>query len=228
MSSQLQYTCEINIHKATQVPVGDINTLSSDPYVLAILQVGPTGDQGLPPQKLVYRTKTVRRTLDPEWDCNWIVGGIPDTGFTLTLKLRDEDPGQFLSDDKLGTAVLRIPQRGAKLEEGWESEEKEYKIEKRKGDMGNHLATYVAAVLSRGKVGHQSRIWVSVRVLGSPQKRGDEHQKIYTLGPRTYPKSPSYHAKNLPQVRYIRTTFFANDRSHRQSVQIKEKHPRRL
>jgi hypothetical protein len=185
-TSRLQYTCEISILRATQVAVGDINTLSSDPYVLASIEANPgfNTDHELPVQKLTYRTNTVRRTLDPEWNCKWIVSGIPESGFTLTLKLADEDPGQCLSDDKLGTALLRVPELGAKLSEGWEAEERAYKVEKRKGDMGAHLATYLAGMISRGKVGHQTRIWVGVRVLGKARERSEEQHKIYTVGPR--------------------------------------------
>jgi len=184
MSKGVQYTCEITIHRATQVAVGDINTFSSDPYVLASLQVGLDGN--VPPQTLTYRTKTIRRSLEPVFNCKWIVSGIPASGFTLTLRLRDEDPGEFLSDDRLGKAFVRIPDRGDKLTEGWVSEEKEYKVEKRRGSLHNHVATYIATVLTRGRIGHSTRIWVSVRVLGEGEERSKRCQKAYTVGPHTY------------------------------------------
>jgi len=188
MSHQPQYTVEITIHKAQHVPVGDILNVSSDPYIYATLhpQNFTQGTPDGPPQRevLEYRTHTVRSSLEPIFDCKWIVGGVTESGFVLKLRLRDEDPGQFFNDDRLGKGALLIPSPGEKLGEGWELREGECKIEKRKGAMSNHVSTYIARLFSRGGVGHHTRVWVSVRVLGKSKTLKDDPNRIYTSGPR--------------------------------------------
>ena len=121
MFRQPRYTVEITIHKAQHVPVGDILNVSCDPYICATLhpQNLTQGKPDGPPQRQVleYRTRTVRSSLEPIFDCKWIVGGITESGFVLNLRLRDEDPGQFLNDDRLGKGMLRVPSLGEKLGE---------------------------------------------------------------------------------------------------------------
>lgn len=183
-----RYTVEITIHRAQHVPVGDILNLSSDPYIYATLySQNPTrgqSDDSIRQQVLEYRTHTFRSNLEPAFECKWIVGGIPEFGFVLKLRLRDEDPGQLFRDDRLGKGVLLVPSPGEKLEEGWELREVECKIEKRKGAIGAHVSTYVARLVSRGGIGHHTRAWVSVRVLGKSRVLEDDPNKIYTIGPR--------------------------------------------
>lgn len=179
---------EITIHRAQHVPVGDILNFSSDPYIYATLYSrNPTlgkSDDSTRQQVLEYRTHTFRSNLEPTFECKWVVGGIPESGFVLKLRLRDEDPGQFFRDDRLGKGVLLVPSPGEKLEEGWELRERECKIEKRKGAIRSHVSTYVARLISRGGVGHHTRAWVSVRVLGKSRVLEDDPDKIYTIGPR--------------------------------------------
>jgi hypothetical protein len=180
-----RYTVEITIHRAHHVPVGDILNFSSDPYIYATVHP-QNATQGQPDdsQVLAYRTHTVRSNLEPEFGCKWIVGGIPESGFVLKLWLRDEDPGHFFRDDRLGRGVLLVPAPGEKLEDGWELREKECKIEKRKGATSSHVWTYVARLVTRGSIGHHTRVWVSVRVLGKSRVLEDDPNKIYTIGPR--------------------------------------------
>lgn len=178
-----RYTVEITIHRAQHVPVGDILHLSSDPYIWVTLHAQNPA-KPLEAQILEYRTHTVRENLEPVFDCKWIVGGVPDSGFALKLRLRDEDPGQLLRDDRLGKGLLLVPGPGGRLEEGWELGEKEYKIEKRKGGIQSHISTYIAGLISTGGVGHHTRVWVSVRVLGKSRILEDGPNRIYTLGPR--------------------------------------------
>lgn len=112
------------------------------------------------------------------------MGGITESGFVLKLRLRDEDPGQFIHDDRLGKGVLLVPNPGEKLGEGWELVEKECKIKKRKGATGSHVSTYVARIISRGSIGHHTKVWVSVRALGKSKVLEDDPNRIYTSGPR--------------------------------------------
>jgi len=180
-----RYAVEITIHRAQHVPVGDVLNISSDPYIWATLH--PQNSVGGP---LEYRTHTVRSNLEPIFDCRWIVGGIPESGFVLKLRLRDEDPGQVFRDDRLGKGVVLVPSPGEKLAEGWELSENECKIEKRKGVIRSHVWTYIVRLISRGGVGHHTRVWVSVKVLGKSKVLEDDPNRIYTLGPR---KSARYY-----------------------------------
>lgn len=179
---------EVTIHRAQHVPVGDILNFSSDPYIYATLYPRyPTHgqfDNSMRQQVLEYRTHTFRSNLEPAFECRWMVGGIPESGFVLKLRLRDEDPGQFFRDDRLGKGILLVPSPGEKLEEGWELREHECKIEKRKGAFRTHISTYAARIISRGGVGHHTKVWVSVRILGKSKVLKDDPNKIYTIGPR--------------------------------------------
>jgi len=181
-----RYTVEITIHRAQHVPVGDILNCSSDPNIWATLHPrnSTPPDDSFQGQVLKYRTHTVRSSLEPVFDCKWIVGGIPESGFALGLRLRDEDPGQFFRDDRLGEGVVLVPGLGGKLAEGWELSEGECKIGKRKGAITSHISTYVARIISRGIIGHHTKVWVSVRVLGKSKVLKDDPNRIYTLGPR--------------------------------------------
>ena len=188
MFRQPRYTVEITIHKAQHVPVGDILNVSSDPYIYATLHPRnfTQGEPDGPPQQQVleYRTHTVRSSLEPIFDCKWIVGGVTESGFVLKLRLRDEDSGQFVNDDRLGKGMLLVPSPGEKLGEGWGLSESECKIEKRIGGISSHISTYIARLISRGGVGLHTRVWVSVRVLGKSKILKDDPNRIYTSGPR--------------------------------------------
>jgi len=71
----------------------------SDPYVLGEL-VGKPHTQ--------FRTKTIERTLDPEWDEEKIIDDF-EVGDQLQLKVMDEDnkiKQAFVGDDPLGSVIL--------------------------------------------------------------------------------------------------------------------------
>ncbi|KAI0820444.1 hypothetical protein BC628DRAFT_858185 [Trametes gibbosa] len=194
MSTDRRYTCEIVFHSARNVPLADLNDLSSDPYLLATLTPGasgPTSDASpSPPHSISYRTPTVRRSLNPTFNTHWIVSGIPASGFALTLSLRDEDPGNH--DDKLGKADIHFPDPALgdgerELGENWDSGQRECKIHKRHGSLRTRLGTYVAKLVTRGRVGHRVRVLVSVRVLGpAPRPEGEGAERVYTVGPQVY------------------------------------------
>lgn len=98
------YTIKITLHKATDLAIGDAHAMSSDPYVLAQLNTKmPSRHKEDPP--LRWRTPTVRKHTDPEWNEEWIVANIPSSGFTLKLRVYDEDPD---SDDRLGKCHIDV------------------------------------------------------------------------------------------------------------------------
>ena len=182
-----RYAVEIIIHRAQHVPVGDVFHFSSDPYMhVTLCPQNPTHgqpDDSLRQQVLEYRTHTVAGSLEPTFESKWIVGGIPESGFVLKLRLRNENQGRFFHDDRLGKGVLLVPARGEKLGEGWELR-KECKIEKREGAFKSHVSTYVARLISKGRVGHHTKVWVSVKVLGVSKVLAKDPNKTYTIGPR--------------------------------------------
>jgi len=92
-----RYTLRITFLRAHNLPVADIPTFSSDPYIAATLRFPGTGIR-----KLHHRTWTVRTTLEPEWNDCWTVANVPASGATLKLKVLDEDEGNH--DDVLGVA----------------------------------------------------------------------------------------------------------------------------
>ncbi|KAI0366683.1 hypothetical protein BV20DRAFT_951821 [Pilatotrama ljubarskyi] len=215
MSTQGRYTCEIVFHSAENVPLADLNDLASDPYISATLVPSHPGGNSGPKslESISFRTQTARRTLNPTFNARWIVSGIPASGFVLILYVCDEDPGN--RDDKLGKAVVCFPdpnqdlgdESTRQLKEGWDSGQREYKVHKRHGSLRTRIGTYLAKVATRGRVGHRTRVLVSVRVLGpAPRLDGEDAHRIYTLGPHVFVRHFSPLAARLTWVR----SFIAN------------------
>ena len=121
---------------------------NSDPYLIAHFTPHiPPSDQH-PPFPLTYRTTTRRRTRNPEWNEAWHLGGIPQAGFELIVKIYDEDkPGDC--DDRLGIAEFstnKLPPAGTSATES-EGEAQEFvlKIKKRKASRRAYATTYLVA-----------------------------------------------------------------------------------
>ncbi|GJJ13206.1 hypothetical protein Clacol_007457 [Clathrus columnatus] len=162
--------------KATHVPVSDLSKLSCDPFIRAKLKLVDSDDT------VTFRTHTMRNTLNPVYNSRWIVCGIPSSGFILTLALLDEDV--VGTDKKLGKATISIPCKSQRtLLKSLDTGELECKVEKRRGGIRTHIATYVAFLVTRGKVSHHVRIWVRIRVLDYDYS---EHPRLATLGPPWY------------------------------------------
>ncbi|KAI0771120.1 hypothetical protein BD413DRAFT_625672 [Trametes elegans] len=214
-SAPPRYTCEIVFHSATNVPLADLNDLASDPYILAtLIPIPPSArgpDSDTPQQSISFRTPTARRTLNPTFNAHWVVSGVPAAGFELVLALRDEDPGD--GDDALGKAVVRVPdpQHGTgvqALAAGWHARAREYKVHKRHGGLRARLGTSLAQLVARARVGHRTRVVLSVRVVGPAPRRGGEDGggRVYTLGPHVFVRHFSPLATHLTAVR----SFIAN------------------
>ncbi|CAE6338411.1 unnamed protein product [Rhizoctonia solani] len=191
------YDLEITFHSAHSLPVSDIPSLSADPYILASLRVPSYASHDEPgPPPLLFRTRTIHRTRDPEWGNEvWRVGGIPGAGFVLRISLRDEDAGK--KDDRLGEARIAFlgkkptkdGERSAEedwgqVREGLNVERKEASIKKRRGGIRAFISTYVTAAFSRSVSRHGGNVIVSVKVLGLSQNQKD--RRPYTLGPHYY------------------------------------------
>ncbi|CAI6341759.1 unnamed protein product [Periconia digitata] len=169
------YTIRVTFHRATNLPLADINTLSADPFIVAeLITALPTRHKEDPPLQL--RTPTVRQNTDPEWNTQWIIANVPASGFRLKCRLYDEDPADH--DDRLGNAHVVVDS----LSEHWPGiKEQRYSIKKRMGSKRAYLLRAVAVCFN--KVQHMSgSLYVSVELLGRTQ--GEHGGRVYTVGPQ--------------------------------------------
>ncbi|KAF2474568.1 C2 domain-containing protein [Lindgomyces ingoldianus] len=169
------YTVKITFHRATNLPVADINTISSDPYILAQVDTGLVMRHKEDPP-LVLRTKTIRQNTNPEWETEWVLANIPSSGFKMKCRIYDEDPADH--DDRLGNVHVDV----GPINENWPGiKDQEYPVKKRMGSKRAYLLRSLAVCF--GKVEHMNgHLWVSVEVLGKTQ---DENGgRAYTIGPQ--------------------------------------------
>lgn len=169
------YTIKITIHRATNLPMADINSLSSDPYVLAECKAdGPMRHKEDPP--LRFRTPTIRRNTDPEWNADWIVANAPAGGFKLKLRVYDEDPAN--KDDRLGNVHIHVPEL-----QGWSGmQDQRFHIEKKSGSKRAYVVRAVATCFRIAKHMHGD-IFVSIQVLEKTAEDG-QNGRMYSLGPQ--------------------------------------------
>lgn len=166
-----RYTVRITYHSATNIPMSDINTGHSDPFILAQI------DTDLPPRHsedphLRFRSKTVARSTEPVWNAEWVVAGIPESGFTLKTRLYDED---FNGDDRLGTLRLN----SGRLSAGWKGHDKQdFKLKKSGADPVVYGLRWCAAMARSHKNLH-ARLNVSIEMLGETE--GEDVGKPYTI-----------------------------------------------
>lgn len=174
------YTLRITFHSAQNLPVADIKDLSCDPYLEAeIIAPSLPRNHELPP--FTWRTPTVHMSRDPVWNCSWVVGGIPSSGFLLVMRVRDEDVRN--KDDRLGKAVADFSRSGL-IREGFKMSEEQFKIMKRKGSFRPWIQTYLAALIPGQKLRKHNRVTISVEVLSKCPDQND--RRIYTIGPSGY------------------------------------------
>ena len=168
------FTVKFTFHRAHSLPFADLNTLSSDPYVMAELQTDlPTRHKQDPPMR--WRTPTIRRCVDPVWDSEWIVANVPASGFALKARLYDEDPGDH--DDRLGNAHVHVDRLS---EDFTPIKEQAYTIKKRMGSKRAYFFRGCAAMFNH-KVHMSGDLVMSVEVLGRTDT--DNGGRLYTIGP---------------------------------------------
>jgi C2 domain len=161
------------LSRAHNLPMADINTLTSDPYILAQLNTDlPTRHKQDPPLRL--RTPTIQRSTEPVWNTDWIVAGVPPSGFKLKLRVYDEDPADH--DDRLGNVHVHCN----RLDEKFPGiHEQAYSIKKRMGSKRAYLVRGCAALFNRD-IKMSGDVIVSVVVLGKSEGPGG---LAYTVGP---------------------------------------------
>ena len=168
------YTIKITFHKAENLPFADFGTLSSDPYVLAVLKTDLPKRHKQDPD-LTLRTRTIHRNTDPEWETEWVVANIPASGFQLKCRLYDEDPADY--DDRLGNAHINVPH----IDENYKGfSQQSFQLKSRMGSKRAYTLRGAAALLSR-KVKLHGNLIVSVENLGRTQDK--DGGRSYTLRP---------------------------------------------
>ncbi|KAL9138690.1 MAG: hypothetical protein Q9175_000126 [Cornicularia normoerica] len=168
------FNVKFTFHRASKLPMADINTMSSDPYVLATLSTSlPTRHKQDPPMR--FRTPTIRRNCNPEWNSEWIVANVPANGFALKARIYDEDPADY--DDRLGNVHVYVDS----LSENFGGiREQSYRIKKRMGSKRAYFIRGCAAMFNRG-VHMSGDLVVSVEVLGKTDT--DNGGRLWTIGP---------------------------------------------
>jgi C2 domain len=168
------YTLKITFHRADNLPFADLKTLSSDPYMLAVLKTGlPQRHKSDPDLRI--RIPTIHRNTNPVWNTEWVVANVPASGFFLKCRLFDEDPADH--DDRLGNVHVRVDSIG----DHWEGfREQKFKIKKRVGSKRAYLFRSCAALLSRD-IEMSGDVVISVENLGRTQD--EEGGRAYTIGP---------------------------------------------
>lgn len=168
------YTIKITFHRAENLPVADLGSFSSDPYVLAVLRTDlPKRHKQDPDLKL--RTPTIHRNTNPEWETEWIIANVPASGFHLKCRLYDEDPADY--DDRLGNAHIDVP----RISDGWKGfSQQKFQLKKRMGSKRAYTIRGCAALISRN-VKMNGDLVVSVENLGRTDAK--DGGRAYTIGP---------------------------------------------
>lgn len=177
-SAEDGYTVRFTFHRADNLPISDINTLSSDPYIQASLTSRLRKRHKEDPD-LVLRTPTVHKRTDPKWDYHWTVAGVPSTGFKLKCRIYDEDPSDH--DDRLGNVTIHVDG----ISENWDGvKDRAYDIKKRMGSKRAYLLRGCVAMFN-SDMHMGGRLHVSMEVLGESEP---PHGRMYTLGEVSWTK----------------------------------------
>ncbi|KAJ9503510.1 hypothetical protein LTR99_002272 [Exophiala xenobiotica] len=171
------YTLKITFHKAENLPFADLGTLSSDPYILAVLKSDLPKRHKQDPD-LTLRTPTIHRSTSPEWNTDWIVANVPKSGFYLKCRLYDEDPSDH--DDRLGNVHINI----SNIDDNWEGFSRQsFDLKKRMGSKRAYTFRGCAALFSRD-IKMDGHLIVSVENLG--RTKDESGGRMYTIGPLTW------------------------------------------
>ncbi|KAF2963904.1 hypothetical protein GQX73_g9668 [Xylaria multiplex] len=172
------YTVKFTFHRAENLPTADIGTGSSDPFLTATLTTSVPKRHKEDPD-LVYRTRTIRKSLEPHWEEDWIVANVPASGFRLKCRLYDEDwPDK---NDRLGNVTIYV----YSINESWKDlapPGKVFDVKKRMGSKRAYLLKAATTALHKD-VSMTPRLYISAVVLG---KSDPPHGQIYTVGPTFY------------------------------------------
>lgn len=177
------YTLRFVFHSASNVPVADLHTASSDPFLVATLK-GTQPKRHKEDPDLKYRTRTIHRTTTPEWNEEWIVANVPPGGFTLKCRMYDEDVAD--KDDRLGNVTINVDS----ISEDWPGippPGQEFEAKKRVMSKRAFLLKGIASAISHGT--HLApRLRISIQLLG---KSEPPFAQMCTLAPTRWIKHNS-------------------------------------
>lgn len=176
------FSVKFTFHRALKLPMADINSMSSDPFVLATLTADlPTRHKQDP--LLRFRSPTIRKSCDPVWNSEWIVANVPASGFALKIRIFDEDPAD--ADDRLGDVHVHVDG----LSESFQGiHEQHYKLKKRMGSKRAYMIRGCAAMFSKG-LEMSGELIVSVELLGKTDT--DNGGRMWTIGPCNWTRHTS-------------------------------------
>ncbi|KAI0910578.1 hypothetical protein F4823DRAFT_362811 [Ustulina deusta] len=172
------YTVKFTFHRAENLPAADIGTGSSDPFLTATLSTSLLKRHKEDPD-LIYRTRTIRKSLEPHWEEEWIVANVPTSGFRLKCRLYDEDWPDH--NDRLGNVTIHQ----YNINESWGGfapPGKAFDVKKRMGSKRAYLLKAATSALHKD-VSMTPTLYISAVVLG---KSDPPHGQIYTVGPTYY------------------------------------------
>ncbi|KAI1112007.1 hypothetical protein F5Y14DRAFT_442879 [Nemania sp. NC0429] len=172
------YTVKFTFHRAENLPTADIGTGAADPFLTATLSTSLPKRHKEDPD-LFFRTRTIRRSLEPRWEEEWIVANVPSSGFRLKCRLYDEDwPDK---DDRLGNVTIHVNS----VNESWEGfalPGKVFEVKKRMGSKRAYALKAAASAFHKS-VSMTPKLYISAVVLG---KSDPPHGQLYTVGPTYY------------------------------------------
>ncbi|KAI4136109.1 MAG: hypothetical protein LQ341_005808 [Variospora aurantia] len=169
------YTLRFIFHRANSLPMADLSSLSSDPYLSVQLHTDLPSRHKQDPH-MRFRTPTIRKSTHPVWNCEWTVANVPSTGFKLKARIYDEDPADH--DDRLGNVHVHVDS----IPDNWLGiREQQYKIKKRMGSKRAYFIRGCAAMFNRN-IEMSGNLVISVQMLGKTDV-GNNGGRIWTIGP---------------------------------------------
>jgi hypothetical protein len=171
------YTIKFTFHRAENLPVADLNSRSSDPYIHATLTSALQKRHKEDPD-LIIRTPTVHKDTNPVWNTEWTVAGIPSTGFRLKCRLYDEDPSDH--DDRLGNVTVHVNHIGP----DWPGiKEDHFEVKKRMASKRAYSIRACAVLLSSVKMA--GGLYLSAELIGESEK---PYGRMYTIAETSWIK----------------------------------------
>jgi hypothetical protein len=164
------YTIKFTFHRAENLPVADLNSRSSDPYIHATLTSALHKRHKEDPD-LIIRTPTVHKDQNPVWNTEWTVAGVPSTGFRLKCRIYDEDPSDH--DDRLGNVTVHVNHIGP----NWPGiKEDHFEVKKRMGSKRAYSIRACAVLLT--SVNMHGGLYLSAELIGESEK---PYGRMYTI-----------------------------------------------
>ncbi|KAL7792056.1 hypothetical protein V8C37DRAFT_381459 [Trichoderma ceciliae] len=177
------YTVRFIFHSASNIPVADFHTASSDPFLVATLK-GTQPKRHREDPDLKYRTRTLHRTTEPVWDEEWVVSNVPPSGFTLKCRMYDEDVAD--KDDRLGNVTINVDSISGEWV-GIPPPGQEFEAKKRVMSKRAVILKGIASAITHGA--HVApRLRISAQVLGKSER---PFAQMCTLAPTRWIKHNS-------------------------------------